>query len=284
MTDLDTSSGSENAWRRFWNRGGFWRAILLIAVYYGVFSGITNLFVWMGAGVMSSEAGFADPATIFFGLLGPILTMGLLVLAFVGSVGWIGSIFGRQPIGGSWWMWIAVGGILLLNVANYARIDYGSWEMGTLLTVLSLGLVVGFAEELMTRGVIVDVMRRRGYREWTVMFTSALTFALLHSSYFFTEGLQAGSIEFLYTFFFGVLMYLTLRVTGHIIWPILLHASTDPSVFLNTGGIGSAGEAPQAVTLLDYIGGFSQLIVIALGLVLIFFVRGRVAPKETVIS
>ena len=27
-------------------------------------------------------------------------------------------------------------------------------------------------------------------------------------------------------------MYLTLRVTGNIIWPILLHASTDPSIFL----------------------------------------------------
>jgi CAAX protease family protein len=38
--------------------------------------------------------------------------------------------------------------------------------------------------------------------------------------------------QLVYTFFFGFIMYLTLRLTGNLIWPILLHASTDPTAFL----------------------------------------------------
>ena len=30
-------------------------------------------------------------------------------------------------------------------------------------------------------------------------------------------------------------MYLALRVTGNLIWPILLHATTDPTLFLHGG-------------------------------------------------
>lgn len=36
----------------------------------------------------------------------------------------------------------------------------------------------------------------------------------------------------IYTFFFGLIMYLALRLTGRLVWPILLHATTDPSLFL----------------------------------------------------
>ena len=35
----------------------------------------------------------------------------------------------------------------------------------------------------------------------------------------------------------GMMMYLTMRVTGSIIWPMILHAVTDPTTFLVSGGI-----------------------------------------------
>ena len=41
-------------------------------------------------------------------------------------------------------------------------------------------------------------------------------------------------------------MYLALRVTGNIIWPILLHATTDPSIFLLTAYPGSGSLTPIA--------------------------------------
>ena len=68
-------------------------------------------------------------------------------------------------------------------------------------------------------------------------------------------------------------MYLTLRVTGNIIWPILLHASTDPSIFLHTA---YPSDSP-----LTAFAGLGNIAVIATGLILLIFIRGRVdAPSD----
>ena len=59
---------------------------------------------------------------------------------------------------------------------------------------------------------------------------SAGIFAALHFTNLFTstQGL-AMLLEVLYTFAFGICMYLILRVTRTLIAPMLVHASTDPS-------------------------------------------------------
>ncbi|MCY1693529.1 CPBP family glutamic-type intramembrane protease [Curtobacterium sp. SL109] len=58
-------------------------------------------------------------------------------------------------------------------------------------------------------------------------------FALLHGSNLFTgQALGPTLLQMVYTFFFGFCMYLALRVTRTIVAPILLHASTDPSIFM----------------------------------------------------
>lgn len=73
------------------------------------------------------------------------------------------------------------------------------------------------------------------------------------------------------------MMYLTLRVTRNLIWLILLHAITAPSLFLLTGGIdeiaGTAGDPHRLASL----AALANRVVIGLGFVLLFFVRGRVA-------
>ena len=79
-------------------------------------------------------------------------------------------------------------------------------------------------------------------------------------------------IQLVYTFNFGICMYLTLRVTGHLIWPILLHASTDPSIFLQTQ---FPADGP-----LTAIAALGNLPVIAFGLIAIIFIRGRVGEKR----
>ncbi len=55
-------------------------------------------------------------------------------------------------------------------------------------------------------------------------------------------------------------MYLALRVTGNIIWPILLHATTDPSIFLLTAYPGASPLTPIA--------DFGNILVIITGLAL----------------
>ncbi len=116
-------------------------------------------------------------------------------------------------------------------------------------------------------------MRRRGYSEILVAVTSAAILATLHiGNAFAGQPIFNTVLQVLYTFAFGICMYLTLRVTGNIIWPILLHASTDPSIFLFRLYPGSTPFTPLA--------GFGNVVVILTGLVLLIFVRGRVTPKN----
>lgn len=76
-------------------------------------------------------------------------------------------------------------------------------------------------------------MRSAGRSEIAVGLVSAALFSLLHATNLFTgQALVPTVLQMLYTFFFGLCMYLALRVTGTIIAPILLHASTDPSIFM----------------------------------------------------
>lgn len=58
-----------------------------------------------------------------------------------------------------------------------------------------------------------------------------------------------------------------------IIWPILLHASTDPSIYLWAS---YPADGP-----LTGIAGLGNVAVIATGLILLIFIRGRVTPSGT---
>lgn len=63
-------------------------------------------------------------------------------------------------------------------------------------------------------------------------------------------------------------MYLAMRVTGTIIAPILLHASTDPSIFLQ---VAYPAEGP-----LGSLANLGNIAVIVVGVIALFFIRGRV--------
>lgn len=77
---------------------------------------------------------------------------------------------------------------------------------------LFTGFCIGFAEEVVTRGFVVGLMRKAGHPEIAVGVTL---------------------LQVVYTILLGLIMYLALRVTGNFIWPVLLHASTNPTIFLH---------------------------------------------------
>lgn len=264
MTDHETTS----PWRRFWEKGGWWRSLLVVVVYYAVYQGVPLLF----APLFPSTS---DPATTvwLFDVL-PIAFGGLVLVAFAWSLGWLRELFGPQPIRGRGWMWIAVAVVLLFNILHFASIDYAAAGAAVVVAWLVAGLCIGFAEEMLTRGFVVNLMRKHGYREIVVACVSAALFAALHSGNLLTgQSLFATLFQLVYTFAFGICMYLALRVTGNLIWPILLHATTDPSIFLQTEYPTEGGLAAVA--------GLGNPAVILTGLVLLIFIRGKVEQKST---
>jgi membrane protease YdiL (CAAX protease family) len=262
-----------SAWKRFWERGGWWRALILVVGYFALYQGASLLLAPIAPSIEDTES--AGYVLFFYAL--PIFIGGVILVVFGLSVGWLREIFGPQPIRGRGWMWIAVAVVLIFNVLRFATIDYAEVGFGYVASWLLAGLFIGFAEETLTRGYVVNLMRKAGHREIAVALVSAALFAVLHAGNLLSgQSLFATVLQLLYTFAFGICMYLTLRVTGNLIWPILLHASTDPSIFLQS--------AHPADGSLATIAGFGNIPVIIVGLLAIAFIRGRVTTDTDAAS
>ena len=110
------------------------------------------------------------------------------------------------------------------------------------------------------------------------MLLSSLLFALLHCANVISgQPISTVLVTVGFAFLYGVAMYLTMRVTGSLIWPIVLHAITDPTTFLATGGLdASVGHISPLVTL----AGLSVAAYAVLALVAVIFVRGRAVKAE----
>ena len=277
-----TTTMTETGWTRFWNRGGWWRAVLLAVLYIALYLGASAVTSTLFAGLIDADNLFDTGQSVFFAVALPILIGALLLLLFIWSVGWGGEIFGPQPIAGKRWMWIAVVLVLIPIVLHIAATDWGAIPADVIVATLFMGLCIGVAEELLARGIAVNLLRKAGYGEKAVMVLSSAVFALLHSSNIFggQPPLQV-LLTLPFAFGFGLMMYLVLRVTRSIIWPILLHAATDPTTTLAAGGIGVGEAAGTASTspLLPIAGIFGYVLLLA-GLIAIIFVKGRVGDSD----
>lgn len=258
------SDAQQSRWKRFWERGGWWRALLLAAVYYGLYQ-LCSLLVGAvfgeSGGVRGETGGAMD---VFIGTALPIILGAVLLVLFAASLGWLRELFAPQPVRGRGWMWVGIGVVLAINVSALLGIDYSSAGLPLVASWLFTGLFVGFAEEVLTRGFVVNLMRKAGHGEIAVALVSAGIFAALHLGNLFTtsQGLAVTGLQVVYTFAFGICMYLALRVTGNLLFPILLHASTDPTLFL-------FGEHPAAGSLFGLLPSLSTYLVILTGLVLL---------------
>lgn len=263
-------------WSRFWERGGWWKALLFVAVYYGVYQLMSLVVI----GVFGAKGGVrgADGSApqIFIDIALPIILISILLVLFALSIGWLRELFARQTVRGRGWMWVGIAVILAINLSSLLSIDYAKAGAPVVVTWLLTGLFVGFAEELVTRGFVVTLMRKAGHPEIAVGLVSAALFAALHFGNVFTsdQGLNTTLLQVVYTFFFGLCMYLALRVTGNLIWPILIHASTDPTLFLH-------GAYPTS-SVFTIVPALSTYLVILTGIVLlVVFIVGERRRSRT---
>ena len=213
-----SQSVSENRWQAFWNRGGWWKAVLAAVVYIALYLATGFVTSTIFAGMIDPENLFSNGASVSL----PILIGAILLLLFIWSLGWLREIFGPQPIKGSGWMWIAVVLVVIPIALHVAATNWGEIPADVIVATLFMGLCIGVAEELLTRGIAVNLLRKAGYGEKAVMVLSSVVFALLHAQNIIGgQDPLATLLTLPYAFGFGLMMYLVLRVTGSIIWPIL---------------------------------------------------------------
>jgi membrane protease YdiL (CAAX protease family) len=275
---VSTVTTHDNAWTRFWNQGDWWRAVLLIAGYLVIYVGGGLLIGQLVADRLSEDGIFADTQTVAWGLLAPLALGAVALTAFVASVGWFRSLFAPQPIRGRGWMWVAPVAVAVAVVLRLLGIDYASYASGVVALTFLSGAFIGFVEEIVTRGIAVKMLRDAGRSEWVVMAVSSLLFALMHATNAFSGqalGVVAATVGF--TFGFGICMYLVLRVTGNLIWPMILHCLYDPTLFLATGGIDVAAEGEQSAFLTAAVP--ANIVFLLIAVVALVAVRGRVRAR-----
>lgn len=267
------------AWVKFWNRGGWWRAFALTAGYLAVFTGVSFLIVMpFKADVVAADKDILNSTPAFLGaLLLPEIAGAAIITLFVLSVAWMPVIFARQSYRGGRWMWAAPVVIVAAAVARLFGTDWSLYAVSSVLLIFTLGLFVGYTEELVSRGAAVHLLRKGGYKERSVMVLSSLLFASMHVVSGIGKSITEIAILLVFAFLFGVAAYLTMVVTGSIVWAMVLHAITDPTTMLASGGV-DAGHAPA--TPFSNAGTIAVVIYLVLFVVALFAIRGKVEKRN----
>jgi membrane protease YdiL (CAAX protease family) len=168
----------------------------------------------------------------------------------VTGLGWwrIASVDPRR--GAPTWTVLAPG---LVLVAALARLPFVDWQARSpvyfgLLAVAVL--LVGFFEELLTRGVLLAGLRARLPELWVWLLSSAL-FGLLHLLNILA-GAAVGTtiVQVLFAAAFGSVLYIARRLSRTITVPMLMHALWDfGAIGVTATGLGGNLAAVGALGL-----------------------------------
>lgn len=115
-------------------------------------------------------------------------------------------------------------------VVSLASTDWGSYD-GAFLAASLVLLLVGFTEEIATRGLLIVALRSRFGEGW-VWFISSAAFAAMHFKNFFVgQDLLTTLQQVVFAFLVATVFYILRRTTGMLVFAMVLHALWDFSVF-----------------------------------------------------
>ena len=166
------------------------------------------------------------------------LAVAAVLLVIVASLlgWWRPALFERRRSHHKWPVFVPIL-MVVVAVLNLVNTDWSQFDASFLLSLIALGVLVGFSEEMMARGLVLTAFRSRFGEGWVWFLTSAL-FGLMHLANAilgapFLASLQQAGLAFAS----GTAFYILRRVTGSLIWAMLLHGLWDVSVF-------AVGHAP----------------------------------------
>jgi membrane protease YdiL (CAAX protease family) len=173
-------------------------------------------------------------SNVVTGILIPIAVLAALLAAVATWLGWWRPALFERPSGPRWLLLVPV--LMVVSIAvTLATADWGGHGAGFLVVLLIGTLLVGFNEELLTRGLGVVAFRGRMGEVGVWFWTSAL-FGLIHGANLFTgQDLGPTLQQIVFAFVFGSVFYVIRRVTGTLVVCMVLHGLWDFSTFLATG-------------------------------------------------
>ncbi|NTU72479.1 MAG: CPBP family intramembrane metalloprotease [Coriobacteriia bacterium] len=193
------------------------------------------VFLWLVASLAGAFVGrillgphpdsFSDVSAVI-GAVIPQQIFGLVfAVAAVWYLGWQSPVLHEELRARRWVMVVPVASFALCAIAaDWSRI--AASDPLLVLVSLTAVLLIASSEETVFRGVALHAFRQR-YSEGVAASATTLLFALAH----LVGALTLSPLMFISTLLGGAIYYLTRRVSGGILLPILLHAYVDFSLY-----------------------------------------------------
>lgn len=184
----------------------------------------------------------------------------LLVITTSALGWWRPALFERKRSHHKWPIFVPIV-MAVLALVNIFSTDWSEFDASFIFALVSLGILVGFNEEIMARGLVLTAFRSRLHEGWA-WFLSSVLFGLMHLvNAALGSPLSSTLPQVVLAFASGTAFYIVRRVTGSLIWAMLLHGLWDVSVF-------SVGHAPLGVPYASFL----APVVGVLALIVVFWV------------
>jgi membrane protease YdiL (CAAX protease family) len=226
-----------------------WVALVAAAVYVLLAAGLGNLLdALVDPGSPTAEFAITH--------LVPLPIAIAAGLAFARWSGWWHDIWTTPRVTAArprrLWMLAVPVLMLIIPTVGLTRVPWAERAVGFVLVAAVGCLLIGLGEELFYRGIL-RVGIRAHHGELVTLLAVSLLFGLSHSFGSLINDVPPSTIAFqvAFTAMDGALLYTVLRVTGRLWVPILLHAFTDFSLYVqsadSTPAVGHAPDDPDPV-------------------------------------
>lgn len=220
---------------RIWIGLAIWAGYVLVIFVVSTLSGVP--FPEIGTSAESTWRGAVLDLAV--GAVGLVIVATLLGW-------WRPALFERRRSQHRWPVFVPII-MLVAAVLNLINTDWSQFDASFVFALVALGVLVGFNEELMARGLLLTALRSRLGEGW-VWFLSSALFGVMHLVNAALGAPLAGSLlQAALAFASGTAFYIVRRVTGSLIWAMLLHGLWDVSVF-------SVNHAPISTALGSLLG------------------------------
>ncbi len=163
----------------------------------------------------------------------PLAVGSVLLIGFLAIARWdmIWSDPGRLPM--TTVMKVAVYFFVACLLVRAVGIDWGAVDTGLLLVVLASGVLVGFAEETLFRGIFLRSMRTHGRTEAAAALWTAIAFGLFHLPNLVVGSGPTQLVQIFLAAISGATLYAFRRYRGLILTAMIAHGLWDASLFLS---------------------------------------------------
>lgn len=148
-------------------------------------------------------------------------------------------------------------------VAKAAAVDFPAIGARHVAVIAAATLLVGFCEEMVTRGILLVSLRGSLRSEAWVWFASSSLFGLLHATNAFFGVGAAALLQVVLAFCVGTGLYLLRRLSGTLLLPMLVHAAWDFTTLS-----GDVNHSPTTTTALGFMAGSYLLSLVCVAIVL----------------